>query len=126
LTDSVSQDKALASIGRAVIISQSVETALRLITTFVFQGPVPLTLESLGRQEAQERRNTIGYFVQSLKRRVAIREDFEELLTSFLESRNTLVHRTSEIEGWNLKIRMDSGLRRPMPMMLWRKRADLC
>jgi hypothetical protein len=74
---------------------------MRTCLTIVFQGDIPLTVESLQAHQAAERK-TIGYFVGKLRQRVGVREDFDELLTSFLERRNTLIHRADEIEGSDL------------------------
>ncbi len=96
-----SPDQALVAIGRAVVIAQMVEALIRMCTTYVFPGE-PLTIESLERLEQRERRKTIGHFVRELKKRVLVRDDFDDLLSSFVENRNTLIHRPDDVEGWDL------------------------
>lgn len=71
--------------------------------TFVFQKDGPLTLETLERQTAAERKKTLGYFLTELRKRAALDGAFDKLLQDFLEERNLLVHDAGSIPGWTLQ-----------------------
>ena len=92
----------LAHIGLAVLAAQTVETLLRLCMTVVFQKNSPLTLEGLEQQERGERKRTIGYFINELRKRADLDDNLASMLEAFLEHRNTLVHSFNEIPGGNL------------------------
>jgi hypothetical protein len=47
------------------------------------------------------RAKTVGYLLHELKMRVAIDDTFEEVLSKFLQVRNTIVHDVDEIPGWS-------------------------
>lgn len=93
----------LAMIGATLLLTQSVEEALRVITTFVIQKGNGLDLKTLEAQTKAEQKKTIGYFIGELRKRADLREDLEGCLTSFLSHRNTLAHNIEKVPGWNLK-----------------------
>jgi hypothetical protein len=102
LSTNLPEEKVLAEIGRIILVSQTAERLIDFCMTFVIQKDSPLTIEKLEAQRSAERRKTLGYFLAQLRQRADVAEGFDQLLTRFLEMRNTLVHRVTEIEGWNL------------------------
>ena len=98
----VTEDEVLMGVGRLVLLCQSLEAAMRLCTTFVFQGETPLTVSSIEAIDRTERKKTIGRFAHTLRQRVTLRDDFDDFLTGFLERRNQVIHRTEDIPGWSL------------------------
>ncbi|MGB5536381.1 MAG: hypothetical protein WBN08_10810 [Thiogranum sp.] len=43
---------------------------------------------------------TLGKLIRLLKKRVVLNDNFEEILTTYLTNRNSLVHNWNDIEGW--------------------------
>ena len=43
---------------------------------------------------------TLGKLIRLLKKRVVLNDNFEEILTTYLTNRNSLVHNRNDIEGW--------------------------
>lgn len=93
----------LGMIGATLLLTQSVEEALRVITTFVIQKGDRLDLRTLEAQTQAEQKKTIGYFIGELRKRADLRKDLEVCLASFLSHRNTLAHNVEKIPGWDLK-----------------------
>ena len=90
-------------IGQVVLVSQLAEQVLKACMTFVIQDDDPLTLEKLKSQDQHEKRKTLGYFISKLRRRAAVDDDLDELLSEYLEKRNLLIHNVEAIPEWNLK-----------------------
>ena len=96
-------------MGRTLIWVQDVERALRFILTFVFQKGGGLTLESLEAQTEAERKKTIGYFLDQMRRRVAIHPKVDDYLSTFLTLRNQFAHDVTSVSGWDLET--EAGLK---------------
>ena len=97
------QKEILAQVGTALVVLQAVEQIIRLVTTYVIQGPEPLTIEYLESLDRKERNKTIGFLICKLRERVDLDETFDNTLRQFLEMRNSLVHNLNEIPGgWSL------------------------
>ncbi|MEK9136645.1 MAG: hypothetical protein AAB393_05935 [Bacteroidota bacterium] len=99
----MTKDDIFASVGLIVIESQSVETLIDLILTYVLQDGSPLTYERLLDIKKTHRRKTLGSFFKQMKDRAEYSAGLDEVLDRFLESRNKLVHRFREVEGHNLE-----------------------
>ena len=83
----------LIHIGAALLSVQSTESVLRLCMTYVIQKQsVPLTIESLESIKENESDKTLGYFMQQVRYRSEIDDDFDGKLKTFLINRNKLVH----------------------------------
>ena len=89
--------------GSALVLIQSTEHLIRTVMTLVLQKHSPLTLEKLQRQQRQERKRTLGYFVKELQKRVGLDQELEDVLESFLDERNVLVHGLTDVPGWSLE-----------------------
>jgi hypothetical protein len=102
-SEDISQLDVYAKIGAALCLVQTAEEVIRTCITYVLPKTSPLTIEDLERQTNAERKKTLGYFLGELRKRADLDEDFDALLASFLENRNTLVHRIGEVPGWTLR-----------------------
>lgn len=76
---------------------------MRFCTTFVFQRGGPLTFEKLQSINEEERKKTLGYFLDQIRRRSKLHPKLAENLKKYLDMRNDIVHNHSKIEGWNLR-----------------------
>ena len=97
------QKDLLMRIGFALILVQSAEQHIRFCMTYVLQKDSPLTLAKFEKQTKEERRKTLGYFMNELRKRADLDENFGALLEEFLEERNILVHSLDDIPGWSLQ-----------------------
>jgi hypothetical protein len=95
------QSKLLAYLGATLIATQMTERMISLCLTHILQLDGPLTLETLER--AKDRKRTLGQILQRMRDRIELDERFDEFLSEFLEKRNLLAHRLSEVPGWGLK-----------------------
>lgn len=80
------------NIGAAIIACQTVEKCINLTMKGVFPKEPIRTVEMLERLDEQHRRKTLGQFIHALRSRVGLAPEFDTLLESFLEHRNTLAH----------------------------------
>src|SRR5260370_14825997 len=93
------QKDILAQVGMALVVLQVVEQIIRLVTTYVIQGPEPLTFEYLEALDRKERNKTIGFLLHKLRERVDLDDSFDDTLCQFLKMRNTFVHNLDEIHS---------------------------
>lgn len=103
------QSDLLTHIGLAMIVIQTAETALNVTVRLAFPRDSRVTLHGLEAQIEADRKKTLGYFVSELRKRANLHPLFEEHVARFLSMRNLLVHRISEIPGWDLST--DDGCR---------------
>jgi hypothetical protein len=96
------QKDTLVAMAVALLLIQTTERVIKLCMTFVLQRSSPLTLEILERQEKEERRKTLGYFLGELRKRADLDPGFDALLEEFLEKRNILVHHFGAINEYSL------------------------
>ena len=89
-------------LGRALIHAQSVESMMRFCTTYVLQKEGPLTLEKLHSLNQSERKKTLGYFLDQVRRRAKLDPDLSEKLNTYLDMRNDIVHDLSRVSCWGL------------------------
>jgi hypothetical protein len=99
---SLPQQRILMSMGAMLVLLQATEKVINLCLTFVFQKHTRLTIEALAQQQNEERKKTIGYFLNELRKRTELDSSFDDLLREFLDARNTFIHKLDEIEGWSL------------------------
>lgn len=90
-------------MGQTLIWVQDVERTLRFVLTFVIQKGDGLTLERLEAQTEAERKKTIGYFLDQMRRRVAIHPKVNDYLSTFLTLRNRFAHDVSSVPGWDME-----------------------
>lgn len=96
-------DDVFSFIGFAVCHAQTVEGMLRFCTTFVLQKKDgPLTIEKLKSIRSAERKKTLGYFLDQVKRRSSVHPKLAETLEIYLQHRNDLIHNHQNIPGWDL------------------------
>jgi hypothetical protein len=96
------QQTILTSMGATLILLQATEKIIDLCMTFVFQKASLLTLEGLERQQKEERKKTIGYFLAELRKRADLDDKFDQMLRDFLDHRNTFIHRLDDVQGWDI------------------------
>ena len=93
------QEKILISMGITLLLLQTTEKAINFCMTFVFQKESPLTLEKLEKQEIEEQKKTLGYFLAELRKRADLDPKFDQMLRDFLDRRNIFIHQLSEVRG---------------------------
>ena len=101
-TTGISQEQSdvLVSLGMSLIATQTTERMMSLCLTHILQLDGPLTLETLER--AKTRRRTLGQVIEKMRDKIDLDERFDAILSEFLESRNLLAHRLSDVPGWGL------------------------
>jgi hypothetical protein len=67
--------------------------------TYVLPRTPNLTWEMLYNRKQKLRTKTVGYLLYELRAQVEIIPQFDDMLTKFLEMRNTFVHNVDEIPG---------------------------
>lgn len=77
-------------IGLVVLNSQTVETGLKFILTFISQDKTELNYDTPYMWLKNKR--TLGQLLGLLKERLNMGEEFEEILQKYLEHRNCIVH----------------------------------
>ena len=87
-------------MGVELLHLQSVENAIRLCLQVVLPEVPISTLEALHALEQREAKKTLGYFLCTLRERVQVEAEFDNLLAEFLKNRNTFVHNLWSLEGW--------------------------
>jgi len=92
----------LARIGLVLLLVQAAEDVMLLCLGFVFANPSAEWEKLHAKDEATQKR-TLGFFLRELRGRVAINEDFDDVLTKFLSMRNTFAHNLKEVPGWNME-----------------------
>jgi len=80
-------------VGFALIMVQMAESALGSALAMVFPLDGVISVKSLDEAEDMSRRVTLGRLLTELRRRSEIRQDFDDILTTFLASRNEFIHR---------------------------------
>ena len=91
----------LAHLGIALIYVQLAERLIKQTLLFVIQEGVELDYDTMQKQSAFLDRKTLGRLVGILKERADLEENFEALLTRFLDARNILAHDLDRIEGFD-------------------------
>ena len=82
-----------------LVVIQTTESLIALCMNFVLQDDPPMTPEKFHRLMEKQRSTTLGKFINQLRRRVALDEDFDARLGKFLEMRNQFVHGLCEVKG---------------------------
>ena len=89
-------------IGVALVHVQVLESLMRFCTTYVIQEGDFIDFEGITRLNKKEKKKTLGYFIGRVKERSEVHPQLLELLESFLENRNMLVHNMDSIPNWDL------------------------
>ncbi|HEY4941861.1 MAG TPA: hypothetical protein VII56_10565 [Rhizomicrobium sp.] len=92
----------LTNVGVTLLIVQSTEKLLRFVLQHCLPGSEAVSLEDLERSDEKMRKKTLGQFLGILRERVDLDDQFDAILSTFLDCRNILAHRIEEIPGWNL------------------------
>ncbi|WP_139686260.1 hypothetical protein [Vibrio tasmaniensis] len=95
-------DDIFSLIGAALVYAQSLESLMKLCTTYVLQEEESINFEKLTRLQKREKKKTLGYFVGRIKDRADVHPNLLQLIESFLENRNMLVHNIDSIPNWDL------------------------
>jgi len=66
----------------------------------VFPGQEFNDLDTMNNNNKVLDNATLGKLIRLLKKRVVLNDNFEEILTTYLTNRNSLVHNWNDIEGW--------------------------
>jgi len=92
----------LARIGLVLLRIQAVENVILLCLTFVFKNSTK-QWDKLHAKDEATRKQTLGFFLTELRKRVELNKSFDKDLESFLSMRNTFVHRLSDVPGWDVE-----------------------
>lgn len=90
-------------IGAALVQIQFLESLMKFCTTYVIQNGESIDFEGITKLEKQEKKKTLGYFIGQVKSRAEVHPNLLELLESFLDNRNLLVHNVDSIPSWDLE-----------------------
>jgi hypothetical protein len=88
-------------MGGLVWVMQHTEKIVDVVITYLIQEEEKLTLEYIERQEKEKRSRTLGRLVKQMRDRAELDPSLDTLLENFVEHRNQLTHRLSEIPGWD-------------------------
>lgn len=80
-------------MGLALFMVQAAEGALADALAIVFPPEGMISVASLEAAEEMARRKTLGGLLTELRHRSDISQDFEDVLTTFLSTRNEFIHR---------------------------------
>lgn len=86
------QKNVMMSVGLALFGVQGVEAKLKILLSYTFPERKDMTLQEMYDAHGQPSKETLGRLIKKLRERAAVEEDFETLLTSFLQKRNRFVH----------------------------------
>ena len=81
------------------MIGNIAEQFLNTIITYVIQDGTALTVERIMQLEETHRKFTLGHFIKKLRERATIDVSVEDAFNQYLEGRNTILHRFSEVPG---------------------------
>jgi hypothetical protein len=95
------RQQVLAAMGAALLLVQSAEKVVQGCMRWTLPRQGIATLEDLERQTAEEAKKTLGYFLDQLRRRAFVEEQFDADLKEFVDKRNTFVHHLASVEGLN-------------------------
>lgn len=70
------------------------------VLLLVFPGQEFNDLDTMNNNNKVLDNATLGKLIRLLKKRVVLNDNFEEILTTYLTNRNSLVHNWNDIEGW--------------------------
>jgi hypothetical protein len=92
----------LARIGLVLLRIQAAEHVILLCLTYVFANS-SAEWDKLYAKDEATRKQTLGFFLKELRKRVAINNDFDEVLAKFLSMRNIFAHRLPDAPGWDME-----------------------
>jgi hypothetical protein len=95
------RQEVLAAVGVTLLSVQSAEKVVQGSMRWALPRQGITTLEDLERQTAEEAKKTLGYFLDQLRRRAFVEEQFDADLKEFLQKRNTFAHDLVSVEGIN-------------------------
>jgi hypothetical protein len=98
----------LARIGVALLQIQQTERVLKTCTRHVL-GRLGTTWEMIEAQGEVERNKTLGQLLVELRKRINVNPEFDDVLKSFLQDRNTFIHNLSKVPHFSLE--SDEGMK---------------
>lgn len=93
----------LLKIGYVFLHIQDTEKVVKLVMQWVLPAEKDLLAVLLGSVNKVERKKPLGYFLTALRERATINNDIDQLLTRYLDNRNSFVHNLKDVDGWSLK-----------------------
>jgi hypothetical protein len=94
------QREIMFRMGFALLITQTTEKLISTCLAYALPESGSVTLESL--EKDNNRKKTLGQFIVELRKRVDIDDQFDKVLSEFLDKRNVLIHRIDDVPGWSL------------------------
>jgi hypothetical protein len=104
------QKSVLQSIGLALFGVQGTEAKLKFLITYIFPKDIDATLKVLHGSDEKQKKKTLGILIENLKQQGDVSEEFQELLSSFLNMRNRFVHGLFLERGYSLG--SDEGIKK--------------
>src|SRR5262245_60786111 len=89
----------LQGVGHALLTAQTIEKALKRCIALL---ALPLSLEEFEAEQEAVKKQTLGYFITELGKRVELETQFAAELASFLKNRNDLAHNFLEVTGYKM------------------------
>lgn len=100
LSENMHSDSVYVEVGKAVAIIQTADRLLKGVLLLVFPGEEFNDLALMQKNEKLLNRATLGKLIRILRTRVVLHEHFDQILSQYLEDRNSLIHDWDEIDGW--------------------------
>lgn len=94
------QKELLAAIGLAVVQTQTSERLMNLAFTHILDLGPAMTLERI--VNLRKKKLTVGQIVREMQKYVELNDEFKDVLTEFIDKRNSIVHRIDGIDGFSL------------------------
>jgi hypothetical protein len=95
------RDKILQTIGVLILVTQTTERLINSALTLCLADGELITAETLAKDKATYRKATLGRLIKVIKERTDLSEDFDQVLTAFLDDRNTLIHDLQRMGGFD-------------------------
>lgn len=92
----------LIDIGQAVVSIQFAELTIRHTLHLVLPDKPPKTLKMFMRSGDALSKATLGHMAKTLRERVELQTGFDDLMTRFVDNRNTLMHHLNDIPGFEM------------------------
>lgn len=91
----------MVSVGLALFGIQGVEAKLKMLLSYAFPEHPDMTLKEMYDAHGKPSKETLGMLLKKLRERASVDDDFENLLTAFLQNRNRFVHGIMTERGFN-------------------------
>jgi hypothetical protein len=95
--------KVLAKIGYVLMHLQCTERIIKRVMQITMPREADLFISLSERLASKDMDRPLGAFINELRKRSYLNQEFDELLKCFLLLRNVFIHDIAQQEGWSLK-----------------------